>query len=100
MDASLMERLSTGTLSLLGGVPQRSTPVFRSLNLQFVFHHPFCNLKTTRLQIPYHFQRRLTFRRQELEQFRVSGKVVVNAELLNYVCQLSGVERKEEGTEH
>ena len=54
MDASLTERLSTGTLSLLGGVPQRNTSVFRSLNLQFVFYHPFCNLKT-RLKFPITF---------------------------------------------
>ena len=40
MDASPTKRLSTGTLSLLEGGPQRSTPVFCSLsfNLFFIIH--------------------------------------------------------------
>ena len=101
MDASPTERQSTGTVSLLDDGPQRSTSVFCSLsfNLFFVIHIFICR------QHDSTFLNALSadsgsVGRHEYSSESSAKKVIVYAELINKVCQLSSVKRKEKRTEH
>ena len=97
MDASPTERQSTGT----GAGPERSTSVFCSLtfSLFFVIHIFICR------QHDSTFLSALSadpgsVGRHEYSSESSAKKVIVYAELINNVCQLTSVKRKETRTEH
>ena len=101
MDTSPTERQSTGTVSLLDDGPQRSISVFCSLSfsLFFVTYIFICR---------QHDSTFLNARsvdsgsvgRHEYNSESSAKKVVVYAELINKVCQLPSIKRKEKRTEH
>ena len=101
MDASPTERQSIGTVFLLDDGPQRSTSVFCPLSFSLFFviymfiwrQHDSAFLNALSADSG-------SVGRHEYSSESSAKKVIVCAELINKVCQLPSVKRKEKRTEH